>query len=283
MTTNGKQPPSVGLIRNDKHFYRWADGPWMPGVTSVISKIDKSGPLIAWAKGVTADAALNDLPLLAAMAADKGAAVAKAYLTAHATGESDAAKALGTRVHTAYEALVRGEIVDLAPEHLDYIHAYGRFRTAWAPEYLSLEHYVANLRWGYGGTFDFIARLDLGDGPKVTLGDYKTGKGHYIETRLQLAALGNAEFLGLPGDPRQYPLPPIEQYVVLHVRPGLYPDGYQLYRVDLTHRDFQAFLGALAVYRWAQQQPTKGEPMPPPGDLIHELEESLKDVERTLT
>jgi hypothetical protein len=281
MSTNGRRSviPSVGLYRTPTHAYHWNGGPAMPGVTSVIGKIDKSGPLIAWAKGVTADAALNDLPLLAAMAADKGAAVAKAYLTAHATGESDAAKALGTKVHTAYEALARGETVDLAPEHLDYVHAYGRFRQDWQPEYLSLEHYVANLHWGYGGTFDFIARID----GKVTLGDYKTGKGHYTETRLQLAGLGHAEFLGMPNDPRQYPLPAFEQYVVLHVRPGAYPDGYQLYRVDLTHRDFQAFLGALAVYRWAQQQPTKGEPMPPPGDLIHELEESLKDVERMQT
>lgn len=271
-TANAKPAiPLIGLYRSPRHTYHWNAGPAMPGVTSVISKIDKSGPLIAWAKGVTADAALADLGSLQVMVNDKGVAVAKAYLTAHATGESDAAKALGSKVHTYAEQLARGMDIDIPPEHMDYVHAYQRFRSDWSPEYRSLEHYVANLTYAYGGTFDFIAMID----GKWTLGDLKTGKSHYVEARLQLSALGRAEFLGMPGDPTKYEMPPIEQYVVLHVRPGAYPDGYQLYKVGLTDHDFQAFLGALAIYRWQQQRPTKGEPMPPPGELIHALEESL--------
>lgn len=264
--------PSVGLYRSEKHVYHWEGGPGMPGVTSVIAKIDKSGPLIAWAKGVTADAALADLEGLSKMAAERGPAVAKAYLTAHATGESDAAKYLGSSVHRLAEQLTRGEEVDIPPEELDYIDAYNRFRNDWSPDFRSLEHYVANLRWGYGGTFDFLAMID----GKMTLGDLKTGKGHYVETRLQLSALGHAEFLGMPNDPKKYTLPPIEQYVVLHVRPGAYPDGYQLYRLDLTDRDWNAFLGALAIYRWAQQRPTKGEPLLAPGTELKQLEDSLE-------
>lgn len=271
--------PSVGLYRTDNHLYHWAGGPAMPGVTSVIGKIDKSAPLIAWAKGVTADAALADLAGLTAMAAERGPAVAKAFLTAHATGESDAAKHLGSSVHRLAEQLTRGEEVDVPAEQLGYIDAYNRFRNDWAPEFKSLEHYVANLRWGYGGTFDFIAVID----GKMTLGDLKTGKGHYVETRLQLSALGHAEFLGLPGDPTKYELPAFEQYVVLHVRPGAYPDGYQLYRVDLTTHDWTAFLGALAIHRWAQMRPTKGEPVLPPATEIAGLEESLAALMPALT
>lgn len=271
--------PKVGLYRTPTHSYHWNGGPAMPGVTSVIGKIDKSGPLINWAKGATADAALSDLPGLVKMATERGPAVAKAYLTAFSTAQSDKAKDLGTKVHGYAEQLARGEEPDIDDDAMDYVHAYERFRADWSPDFKSLEHYVANLRYGYGGTFDFIAVVD----GKMTLADIKTGKGHYTETRLQLAALGNAEFLGMPDDPRRYPLPAFEQYAVVHVRPGTYPDGYQLYRVDLNELDFSAFLGALAVYRWAQQQPTKGEPMPPPMQTLQALEDSLRAISTAIS
>jgi hypothetical protein len=51
--------------------------------------------------------------------------------------------------------------------------------------------------------------------------------------------------------------------VILHVRPEAYAKGYQLYRLNLTPADTEAFLGALAIYRWAEQRPTKGDPMQP--------------------
>lgn len=247
---------SVGLERSANHLYRWNGGDWLPGVTSIISKIDKSRALIPWAKGITADAALADLPGLTAMVADKGPAVAKAYLTAHATGLNDAAKDLGTRVHAAAEAMARGQDPGLMPEHVLYVDAYRRFLEDWQPTFKSLEHYVCNLAEGYGGTFDFIAEID----GLMTLADVKTGKSHYTETRLQLSALGHAEFLGIPGDPVQYQLPHFDQYAVLHVRPEAYQSGYQLYRVGIDSADWDAFRGALAIYRWDRGRPSKGEP-----------------------
>lgn len=252
---------ALGLERSANHLYRWNGGSWMPGITSVLDVIDKSRGLVPWAKGITADAALADLAGLTAMVADKGAAVAKAYLVAHATGVSDAAKALGSSVHHHAEQLERGIETPLAPEHRLYVDAYRRFREDWQPRFHSLEHYVVNLAVGYGGTFDWIAEID----GKVTLGDTKTGRGHYIETRLQLSALAHAEFLGIPGDERQYSLPAFEQFAVLHIRPELYERGYQLYRVDLTDADWQAFRGALAIYRWQRQKPSKGDPLTLPG------------------
>ena len=255
--------PTVGLYRTDAHRYHWNGGPAMPGVTTVIGKVDKSGPLIGWAKGVTADAALNNLDVLATMVTEKGRAVTRSWLTAHATAESDAAKDLGTRIHILAEQISRGAEPEVTALEWPYIRAYQQYLVDFAPNVRSLEHYVANLALGYGGTYDFIAELDLGDGPKLTLGDLKTGKGHYTETRLQLAALGRAEFIGLPNDPRQFAMPRIEQYAVLHVRPEAYAKGYQVYRVNVTDADFDAFCGALAIHRWAEAQPSKGEPVQP--------------------
>jgi hypothetical protein len=249
--------PSVGLWRTDAHKYHWNGGPAMPGVTSIISKVDKSGPLIGWAKGVTADAALDNLDDLSIMAATKGRPVAKAWLTAHATAESDSAKDLGTRIHLYAEQVARGAKPELPEEHMAFVWAYQRFLDDYRPEFKSLERFVCNLTEGYGGTFDFIALID----GKWTLGDLKTGKGVYSEARLQLAALGRAEFIGMPNDPKQYRMPQIEQYVVLHVRPDAYAQGYQLLKVGINDADWRAFLGARDIYRWAEQRPSSGEPM----------------------
>lgn len=264
----------VGLFRTDQHKYHWNGGPAMPGVTSVISVIDKSGPLIAWAKGVTADAALRDLPKLTAMLAADGPAPTKAWLTAHATAETDRAKDLGTRIHILAEQISRGAEPEMSELEWPFVRAYQQYREEWRPEFRkgksSLERYVANLEHGYGGTFDFICHLDLGNGPKLTLGDLKTGKGVYPEARLQLAALGMAEFIGMPNDPKQYPMPEIEQFVILHVRPDAYEKGYQLYQVHVGDADRAAFLAALALYRWNAQKPSKGEPvlLPTPKELV---------------
>jgi hypothetical protein len=142
-----------------------------------------------------------------------------------------------------------------------FVAAYRRFKAEVNPTFKSLEQYTCNLSLGYGGTFDFLAVMD----GKLTLGDTKTGKGVYEETRLQLAGLGMAEFIGRPNDPKRYRMPKVEQYVVLHVRPEAYAKGYQLYRVNVNEADREAFRGALSIYRWAEQRPSKGEPYAPAG------------------
>jgi hypothetical protein len=260
--------PTMGLWRDDKHRYYAnyddrddANGLAMPGVTSVIAKVDKSGPLIAWAKGVTADAALDNLPRLAEMVKADGREPTKAWLKAHATAESDRAKDLGTRVHLLAEQISRGASPDMDDLEAPYVAAYRRYLGEFQPQVKSLEQFTCNLALGYGGTFDFLAVID----GKLTLGDLKTGKGIYAETRLQLAALGMAEFIGRPNDPKRYRMPKIEQYVILHVRPEAYAKGYQLFRVNVNDADRDAFRGALSIYRWAEQRPSKGEPYAPAG------------------
>lgn len=256
----------IGLWRDDAHRYYAkyddrddANGLAMPGVTSIISKVDKSGPLIAWAKGVTADAALNNLDRLTTMVEQDGKAPTKSWLTAHATAESDRAKDLGTRVHILAEQVSRGASPDMDEFEEPFVEAYRRYVAEVEPHYRSLEQFTANLTFGYGGTFDFLADID----GKLTLGDLKTGKGIYPETRLQLAGLGMAEFIGRPNDPKRYRMPEIEQYVILHVRPEAYAKGYQLYRVNVDDADREAFKGALSIYRWAERRPSKGEPYSP--------------------
>ena len=248
----------VGTWRSSDHHYSVDGGPWIPGITSIIrAGIDKSNFLLPWGKGLTADAALDNIEKLRAMLDDVGRAPAKAWLMQAADAQSDAAAKLGTQIHDLTEQFDRGQTPDVAPELMPWVEAYHRFLEDWKPVFKSRERYVVNLEQGYAGTYDSICVL----GGKLTMMDLKTGKSHYAESRLQLVALGRAEFIGVSGDPKRYPMPAIEQHAILHVRPDAYERGYQLYRLDVNESDWRAFLGALAVYRWSQQRPSKGEPM----------------------
>jgi hypothetical protein len=94
---------------------------------------------------------------------------------------------------------------------------------------------------GYAGTLDAIVRI----AGETWLLDYKTSKGVYPETALQLAAYANADFIGRPGDPIRYGIPVIEQYGVVHIR----PEGAELVPMDVGGA-FEAFLAAKRLTDW---------------------------------
>jgi hypothetical protein len=110
---------------------------------------------------------------------------------------------------------------------------------------------VFNFAVGYAGTLDLLARIR--SAPGTSLLDIKTGNsagGVWPETRLQLAAYRYAEFVGVPGDRKKYPMPEINQVFVLHLRPDRYAEGWRLVEYPVDEADFEAFGHALAIYRW---------------------------------
>ena len=76
--------------------------------------------------------------------------------------------------------------------------------------------------------------------------DVKTGNRIYPEVCLQLAAYAAADFIGQPDTTTEQPLPTIAAGAVLHLRPG----GYQLLPVPIGWAMLEAFLAALAVFRF---------------------------------
>ena len=98
-------------------------------------------------------------------------------------------------------------------------------------------------RFGYAGTFDAIATLP---GVGVVLLDVKTGNRVYPEVCLQLAAFAAAEFIGDPDGVTEQPLPEVHAGAVLHLQPG----GYRLLPVPIGGAVLEAFLAALAVFRF---------------------------------
>lgn len=231
-----------GLTRDERHVYRWNGGEPLPSVTTIIGVVDKSGPLVGWAKKITAEAAVDHRAEIEGWVTLSGRDGAVSMLKTVAVAERDRAANRGTEVHTLAEGIARGQEVEIPEELAPYIASYRQFLVDWSPEYLAAEEMVANLMHGYAGTLDGIAKL----AGETWLLDIKTSKGVYAETALQLAAYGNAQFIGRAGTERRFRIPPIDRYGVIHVR----PERYQLIPIEVTRATFGAFLAAKAIHDW---------------------------------
>jgi len=251
--------PTVGLFRDDRHrYYIDGAGPY-PGVTSVIKALDKPA-LIEWAKRETARCAIDNYDFVQDLRQRGGDEAARKWLASIPDFQRDTAAQLGSAVHAAAERISRGQDLEVLPEHLPYIQAYRRFLDDYAPDFKSLERMVFSEKHGYGGTFDSIAVI----AGQTFLIDTKTSKSVYEETAMQLAALANADFCGLPGDAKRYKIPRIQRYAVLHIRPDQYARGYRLIEFRVTDADHDAFLACLRLTNWRKDSRPIGESVPRP-------------------
>jgi hypothetical protein len=233
-------PAQASTGPNGHRVYQWA-GRLYPSVTAVIKGGVPAPFLPAWAAKQAAEYAVANLERLAVLPAGQAIwEIKRAPWTSR-----DAAASLGDLVHAAVEAYATGQPrPDLPAEANPYLTAFDGFLAEHQPRWLLVEQTVYSRRYSYAGTLDAVCELPAG-GP-VTLLDVKTGKRVYPEAALQLAAYAAADFIGGP-DGREHPLPTIQAAAVLHLRPG----GYQLVPVPVGRAVLEAFLSALAVFRWA--------------------------------
>ncbi len=240
----------LGLTRDERHVYRWNDGGSVvgpiPSVTTVIKLIDKSGPLVGWAKRETAACAVRNLDALLAMREAGGADAAISWLKTIPDYQRDRAADRGTSVHAIAEQIVRGQEPEVPAELAGYVDAYRRFLATWRPTFVAVEQMVCSLRHGYAGTFDAIAVID---GERWLL-DIKTSAGTYAETALQLAAYAAADFIGRPGDPGRYRVPRVTRFGVIHVT----GEGADLVPYAVDRGTFRAFLRCREVWAWTQEE-----------------------------
>ena len=257
--TPSTRVPTVGLFRDDKHRYYWNGAGPYPGVTSVIKALDKPA-IIEWAKRETARCAIDNYDFVADLVQRGGPDAAKAWLARIPDFQRDTAANVGSAVHHYAEQISRGEEFQIELDLLPYVEAYKRFLADYAPDFKSLERMVFSEKHGYGGTFDSIAVI----AGSTYLIDTKTSKSVYEETAMQLAALANADWCGLPGDPKKYRIPKVTRYAVLHIRPDQYARGYRLIEFRVTDADFDAFLACLRLTSWKRESKPIGESVPRP-------------------
>lgn len=242
--------PSIGVYRTDKHLYYHNERGPFPGATAPIDGTEDKEGLITWGKREVAAAALREWETVERIRAASGDTAAITFLAGIPGYQRDEAGRIGGAVHAITEQLDRGEDTTIGDEKVPFITAYRRFLADYSPVVVSREKCVISVTHGYGGTYDSIYRI----GGRLVFTDIKTSKHVYPKVALQLAAYARADFIGVEGDPKEYPIPAFDDFAVLHIRPDQYAKGYRLIRVRVGQPEFDAFLAALTLYRFRKSQ-----------------------------
>jgi len=226
------------------HYYRADDGQRVPGVTTLIGDGVPKPALINWAANVTAEGAVNDWDALGDM---KPAARLK-HLQGVRYAEKDKAAKRGTEVHKAAERLQAGEPVQVPEEIAGHVEAYARFLDDFKVEPVHAEFSCISYAWGYAGTADLCAWLQLPEhGRSLLLLDLKTSRsGIFGEVALQLGAYRFADVWIVDG--KEIQPDPVQFCAGIHVR----ADGYELVPVEAGRDQHKAFLYAMKVAEWSK-------------------------------
>jgi hypothetical protein len=258
---SGRTSRAPTPVNADRTGYTIA-GRKYPRVTSILGCMAKPA-LVGWAAKSVAEYAVEhvetwqQLPPPDAVRLLKGAP----------WSERDAAGDRGSAIHAAIESYLRGQSFPdgMTEEELAVAKVAERFLREHKPEPIGVEVTVYSPLMGYAGTCDLPCRI----GERIWLLDWKTSKGIYGETALQLAAYALAERAIIDGEDMWAPW--MEQNPRLGVV-HLTPTGYTLWRVT-TDMDVlrAAWRALLKVHGWMKVQDEALEKMGWIGSL--EMEE----------
>lgn len=228
------------------HHYKDAAGQRVPGVTTIIGDGIPKKALIDWAANSTAEYAVNRWDDLAELPpADRLKRLQKSRYEV-----SDTAARRGTEVHAAAEKLLAGEAVQVPDEIAGHVESYARFLDGFRVEPVHVEFSAVSYRWGYAGTADLCAWVQLPErGRSLLLMDLKTTRsGIFGETALQLAAYRYADKWAGP-DGIEFDPPQVDYCAGIHVR----GDGYDLVPVEAGDQEFKDFLYAMRVGQFGKR------------------------------
>lgn len=258
---------TVGTVqRSGTRFYMDAETQELvPGVTSVLGMLAKPF-LVPWAAKTTAEAAVDNLPAVTAIAQRDRVGAIDFLKNAH-WRYSKSRSNIGSDAHDMFERMIRGEYV---PKPADdnamypYYEHFLEFLERVQPELIRAEDMVWSDTHKYAGSFDALLRvwvIEQADGkvvidpthgpdsiPIVVIVDWKTSKATYPEVALQMAAYGFAEWLIDPDGNRE-PMPPVDAAAVLHVTADQWV--FKPVRFDATV--FDHFLHLRETFEWDRE------------------------------
>lgn len=258
------RPPASPFRRIDRgrnHSYQDA-GREVDGVTSLIAEGYPRPALVGWAAREVAELAADKMGVIANMRHDE----IVDFLRGAPWRERDAAANRGTEVHRLAEQLAAGEEVSVPEELTGHVDSYLRWRDQYEPTEELIERPVLNRTWRYAGTLDNLCRIH----GELCLIDYKTNRsGVFAEVALQLCAYGRAEVY-LDQDGTERPMPEIDRYLVLWLR----SDGFDLYPVEVTEREWKTFLWVSEIGRWIRERGDRDAPERVVGPALYQEQAS---------
>ena len=242
--TKPKGPANSKTDRGGAREYVWPPtGEKFVSVTTAIGVIDKPA-LRSWVGRMVAQYAVDNLSQIQAIA-DKDPEGAVDLLKGAPWRRRDKAANIGSSVHAAVEALIKGQPMPPWPDEVaPFMTQFMAFVAAFQPQFEASEATVYSREHGYAGTLDSIASIAVALIGGRYLLDVKTGSGVYPEAALQMSAYARAEFIGLP-DGSEAPVPAIDAAAVLHLR----PDSFELIPVRIDAEIFATFLNALELFK----------------------------------
>jgi hypothetical protein len=245
------------------------NGNIVPGVTTVLKKLDKPG-IVQWAVDNTSAYAVANIDSLLNRTEEQGFGFLRWYwkrdplasdqddIRNYSAGVLNDAANLGTLMHD-WIAAEHDELpypdVSLAPEYFwQMVAQWDEWKTQHEIEPLMTETTLWSHQYGYAGTADGLWMID----GVPTMLDIKTSRNVWDEHFMQLSALGACEVAVIESDNEwvEIDIPAFSQYALLHIRPedttkhGEYMEPFcRLEVVDMEEipLHFEAFLGLLAV------------------------------------
>lgn len=215
------------------------DGKRAVGVTTALKGIPKDA-LVPWAAKEVATYVVDNIFDVKRMLDSGGRYPTIDFLKSIPNQKRDTAAVRGTDVHALAEKYIRGEEIEVDDVLRPYVDGYAAFIKDWQPVSIHEEIVVASRKHGYAGTLDSIQDIPtLG----TCLVDYKTGRGVYGETVLQVAAYRYAEVY-LDAEGNEQPMPTVHRTFVLHIQ----PDTYDLVPIAADELAFENYLKAQANY-----------------------------------
>jgi len=217
-------------LEDDKKIY-------VPGVTTINSVLDKPG-LNNWKIKTTVGYIGAHLPQLRADDLTKEKALeifrkAKEYADELAKEQAD----IGKRIHDLIHLHLLGEKVDLSIEDGKVQAGFIAF-LSWLNEHefkpIATEKVVYHPTLNYAGTLDTVGELD----GKLTVLDWKSGSGIYLESYLQISAYVKA-YEVMSGKQ-------VEQAFIIHL--GKTDGSFLPYEVKDIETPFSLFLACLTIY-----------------------------------
>lgn len=209
-------------------------GEIVPGVTTILKKLDKPG-VVQWAVDNTAAYAVANIDGLLSRTQEQGYGFLRWYwkrdplkdditdIRNYSAGVLNDAAELGTLLHDWIAAETDDNFpypdTTLAQDYFwEMVEQWNGFKAKHTIEPLHTEVTLWNKQWGYAGTADAIWNID----GITTLVDIKTSRNTWDEHWMQLAALSDCDVMLLEKDGGwvESGMELIERHALLHIRPS---------------------------------------------------------------